>query len=127
MEAQEIKALLQSHMGLVVGRLRLPGDPVEYDESRTTEDIGPLEAMTLIAACWERYSNGRNFYPTKLDKIVRYAEAMTSGLWRWDPEGDPIAITDGLVTGGRHRLHAILLSNTTHRFNVVRRTTKEKV
>ena len=53
-----------------VNRIRLPNpDAPEYDVRDSVEDITPLDAMTLIAGCWERYQNGRNFYPTKLDKI----------------------------------------------------------
>ena len=107
-------------------RVRLPGPQVDYAERNAAEDITPRRAMELIAACWERYENGRNFYPTKLSKILTYAEHMTNGTWEWRETSDPICITDGLVTGGRHRLHAILLSNTTHKFNVRYRTIKDQ-
>ena len=106
-------------------RVRLPGKPIEYDEHIATEEITPLRAMQLIAACWERYSNGRNFYPTKIEKIVRYANEMTEGRWEYRPDGDPITLTDGLITGGRHRLHAVLLSNKTIKANVKYQTTKD--
>ena len=120
----DITRLVQQ-IGLKPGRVRLPGPPVVRNTVASVEDITPLDAMTLIAGAWERYQNGRNFYPTKLDKIIRYAHAMTDGTWEYRPDGDPIHITDGMVTGGRHRLHAILLSNTTQRCNVQRHTTKE--
>jgi hypothetical protein len=107
------------------GRVRTPGPVIAYDEVDSVENITPRVAMELIAACWERYENGRNFYPTKLYKIVGYADAMAQGNWQWREDSDPICITDGLVTGGRHRLHAVLLSSTTQRFNVKRKTTKE--
>ena len=117
----------RTDLGPLSGRVRLPGEPAEYDVTDTVEDITPQRAMELIAACWEQYSNGRNFYPTRLDKIVRYARAMESGQWVYDATGDPISVTDGLVTGGRHRLHAILLSHHTIRANVQYKTTKEKL
>jgi len=117
----------RTDLGPLSGRVRLPGEPVEYDQTDTVEDVTPRRAMELIAGCWERYSNGRNFYPTKLDKIMRYARAMESGQWVYDAEGDPISITDGLVTGGRHRLHAVLLSHVTIRSNITYRNTKEKL
>src|SRR3990167_1664418 len=94
-------------LGPLSGRVRLPGEPVEYDQTDTVEEVTPQFAMELIAGCWERYSNGRNFYPTKLEKINQYAHMMRDGLWEYRSDGDPICITDGLVTGGRHRLHAV--------------------
>jgi hypothetical protein len=116
---------LVTQLGHAVGRVRLPGIPVAYDMRVVAEDVTPQRAMELIAGCWEQYSNGRNFYPTKLDKIMRYARAMESGQWVYDPESDPICITDGLVTGGRHRLHAVLLSHHTIKANVQYKTKKE--
>ena len=108
------------------GRVRLPNpNPPEFEEELRVEEITPERAMSLIAGCWERYENGRNFYPTKLDKIMRYAKAMEGGNWVYDVQGDPICITDGLVTGGRHRLHAVLLSHKTITSNVLHRTKKE--
>lgn len=106
------------------GRVRLPGPPISYDEQVSVETIDPMKAMEFLAETWKRYPDGRNFYPTKIEKIKRYAEAMRNGEWEYRPEGDPIAITDGMVTGGRHRLHAILLSHTEQRFNVKRKTTR---
>jgi hypothetical protein len=123
MNEQIILDMIQKTFGS--GRIRLPGPKVEYDESMQVEEITPLKAMELIAHCWERYQSGRNFYPTKLEKIVRYATQMTEGKWEYRPDGDPITLTDGLITGGRHRLHAVLLSNTTQKFNVKRKTKKE--
>src|SRR5919108_2883248 len=114
----EIADLVRKHLG-TPGRIRLPGVPVEYDEERLVEEVTPLRAMELIAHCWERYQAGRNFYPTKLEKILSYAAAMNAGEWKYLPDGDPIVITDGLITGGRHRLHAILLSGKTIRSNVL--------
>jgi len=119
----QIADLIQKTFG--AGRVRLPGPKVNYHEVTSVEEITPLKAMELIAACWERYESGRNFYPTKIEKIKRYAEAMQNGEWEYRPDGDPICITDGLVTGGRHRLHAVLLSNKTIKANVKRKTTKE--
>ena len=119
----QILDLIEKTFG--AGRVRLPGPKVEYDETTSVEEITPLKAMELIAACWERYQSGRNFYPTKIEKIKRYAEAMMAGQWEYRPDGDPVTLTDGLITGGRHRLHAILLSNTTQRVNVKRKITKE--
>jgi hypothetical protein len=117
-------SLIRKNFNIEPGRIRLPGPKIEYDESTQVEEITPLKAMELIVACWERYENGRNFYPTKLEKIMRYATDMNEGRWEYRSEGDPISITDGLVTGGRHRLHAVLLSNTTQRFNVKRKVSK---
>jgi hypothetical protein len=124
MDSEQIVSLVRKHLG-EPGRIRLPGPPIAYDESTSVEEITPLVAMELIAACWERYQSGRNFYPTKIEKIKRYAEEMQAGTWEYRPEGDPITLTDGLITGGRHRLHAVLLSNTTQKFNVKRKITKE--
>lgn len=103
-------------------RVRLPGPKVDFEETQSVENITPLMAMELIAAAWERYANGRNFYPTKLEKIIQYASQMTEGKWEFRPDGDPICVTDGMVTGGRHRLHAILLSGKTIKANVKRKT-----
>lgn len=124
MEASFIK-LLEERFGRGSGRFRLPGPVIDYDEALTSEEVSPEQAMAWIAATWERYQSGRNFYPTKLEKITRYAEAMRAGEWEYRPDGDPITLTDGIITGGRHRLHAILLSHTTQRFNVKRKITKE--
>jgi hypothetical protein len=120
----DIGQLLREHFPGAVGRIRLPGPLVEYDEVTTVEEITPLVAMELIAACWERYQSGRNFYPTKIEKIKRYAEDMLEGRWEYRPDGDPIVLKDGLVCGGRHRLHAILLSGKSIKTNVKRKTTK---
>lgn len=119
-----IPELLREHLGITPGRLRLPGTPVAYTEESSAEDVSPETAMTWIAATWERYQSGRNFYPTKLEKIKRYADAMRNGEWEYRPEGDPITLTDGIITGGRHRLHAVLLSGQTIRANISRKTTK---
>jgi len=121
----DIAGLLREHLGVTPGRIRLPGPPVNYDEVRVAENVSPTLAMRWIAQTWAKYGNGRDFYPTKLEKILRYSEAMRSGEWEYRPEGDPISITDGIVTGGRHRLHAILLSHTTQKLNVLYRTKKE--
>lgn len=121
----DITKVLEEHFGRRVGRIRLPGPPVAYDETLVSEEVGPEKAMAWIAATWEHYQSGRNFYPTKLEKITRYATAMREGQWEYRPDGDPIVLTDDIITGGRHRLHAILLSHTTQRVNVKRKTTKE--
>ena len=110
----------------LTGRVRLPSEQrVGYETRQVVEDITPAKAMQLIAGCWERYSNGRNFYPTRLEKINQFAHMMRDGLWEYDAKSDPICVTDGLVTGGRHRLHAVLLSHVTIRSNVQYRNTKE--
>ena len=121
----DVAGLVHEAFGVKPVVVRHPGPLVAYDETISVEEISPLRAMELIAATWEKYQNGRNFYPTKLAKIVRYAEAMSDGRWTYEPGWDTIDITDGTITGGRHRLHAILLSHTTQRFNVKRKTTKE--
>lgn len=119
----DIAGLLKEHFGKLPGRLRLPGTPVPYTEETSVEEVTPLQAMTWIANCWEHYSNGRNFYPTKLDKIIRYAKAMEAGEWVFKEDSDPITLTDGMITGGRHRLHAILLSHRPIVAKVKRKTT----
>ena len=121
----DLNPIVLEVFGRSSARVRLPGAPRSFEETLTVEEISPLRAMELIAATWSKYENGRNFYPTKLEKIKFYADAMSEGRWKYDPDGDTIDITDGTVTGGRHRLHAILLSHTTQRFNVRTRTTKE--
>jgi hypothetical protein len=121
----DIATMVREHLGMTPGRIRLPGPPVAYDEVRVAEQVSPLLAMKWIAATWAKYENGRNFYPTKLEKIMRYAELMRSGAWEYRPDGDPIQVTDGIITGGRHRLHAILLSHTTQKMNVLYRTKKD--
>jgi hypothetical protein len=121
---EQVLDLIRKTFG--AGRIRLPGPEVAYDEETRVEEITPLRAMELIAACWERYENGRNFYPTKIDKIKRYADEMLAGTWEYRPDGDPIVVTDGLITGGRHRLHAVLLSNKTIKANVKYKQTKKE-
>jgi hypothetical protein len=121
----DIARLLREQLGREVGRIRLPGPLVEYNEVDTVEEITPLVAMELIAACWEQYQSGRNFYPTKIEKIKRYAEDMLEGRWEYRSDGDPIVIKDGLVCGGRHRLHAVLLSGKSIKANVKRKTQKD--
>lgn len=118
-----IRDLLRGQLGREVGRIRLPGPATRGVELETVEDVTPLRAMTWIARCWDKYSNGRNFYPTKLDKIVAYARSMEAGTWEFRPDGATIDITDGIVTGGRHRLHAVLLSHKTIKCRVRHRTT----
>ena len=124
MNLLDVSQLVREHLGREAGRVRFPGPLPEYDEVVSVEEITPLQAMELIAQTWERYSNGRNFYPTKIEKIKRYAQLMSDGQWEYQPDGQTIDITDGVVTGGRHRLHAVLLSHTTQCFNVKRRTAK---
>lgn len=101
-------------MGKPQGSPRVP-----VVELRMTMDVTPRLAMTWIAFAWTKYGNGRNFYPTQLDKIESYAEDMLDGRWQWSPTQDSINLDDGLVTNGRHRLHAILLSGRTIKCNVV--------
>ena len=115
----DVRQILQrANPNLRVGRVRLEGDSPQYDEYTSHEDITPLKAMEWLVATWQRYPNGRNFYPTRLEKIVRYAEEMRQGEWEYREDSDPIVLTDGMVTGGRHRLHAILLSGQTIHSNV---------
>ena len=122
----DITTLVRKTLGQTSGRVRLhPETPEVFDVRREVRDVGPEQAMEWLAQTWERYSNGRNFYPTRLEKIQRYSRVMTAGGWQYDPDGDPITLTDGIITGGRHRLHAILLSHTTQRFNVQHKTRKE--
>lgn len=122
---KQISTLVREHLGREPGRIRLPGPSVAYTEESSAEEVSPETAMEWIAATWERYQSGRNFYPTKLEKIKRYAEAMRNGEWEYRADGDPITLTDGIITGGRHRLHAVLLSGQTIRANISRKTTKE--
>jgi len=124
--ADTLKKLIMNGPGLNAGRLRTPPEKLpEYFEDRKVEDISPLRAMELLAATWAKYPNGRNFYPTRIEKIKAYADKMRSGTWIYDPEFDPIVVTDGMVTGGRHRLHAILLAHTTVKSNILYRKLKE--
>lgn len=112
-------------LGASLSRVREESTPPEYETRTTVEEVSPLKAMIWLARTWEKYPNGRNFYPTKLEKIRRYAADMESGQWEYRPTGDPISITDGIITGGRHRLHAILLSHTTQKCNIKYQDTKE--
>ena len=122
---QAVEQLLREKLGIQPGQVRLPGTPKEYFEDIVVEEITPLRAMELIAATWERYQNGRNFYPTRIEKIKAYASKMERGEWIYDPEFEPIDITNGTITGGRHRLHAVLLSHTPIKSKVRYRRTKE--
>jgi hypothetical protein len=124
MDTAQISELVRETFGKA-GRVRLPSAPPGYLETDSVEEITPLQAMTWIAATWAKYPDARNFYPTKLEKIISYAREMEQGAWEFRPEGDPICITDGIVTGGRHRLHAILLSHRTIKSNIKYKTTKE--
>lgn len=81
--------------------------------SREVVDVTPDQAMEWIAFAWTKYGSGRNFYPTDLAKIRRYAAQMTSGEWKWSLDQEAINLDDGLITNGRHRLHAILLAHET--------------
>jgi len=121
----DIASLVREHLGREPGRILASAPAPSYDEVRVAEQVSPLLAMRWIAATWQRYQNGRNFYPTKIDKIIQYADLMSAGKWEYRSDGDTIDITDGIVTGGRHRLHAILLSHTTQKFNVLYRTKKD--
>lgn len=100
-------------------------DQPVYTEVYKIEEVTPDRAMEWIATAWQRYKSGRNFYPTELSKIRRYAEMMRTGEWRWTPDQDAICIKDGLVVDGRHRLHAILLSGKTVKCTVDYKTKKE--
>lgn len=95
----------------------MPPPPVETVE---VIDVTPEMAMEWIAFAWTKYGSGRNFYPTELDKIKRYAKLMEGGKWELG-EGT-ITLDDGLITDGRHRCHAILLSHCTVKCTIVRRT-----
>lgn len=54
-----------------------------------------------------------------LPHVMKLARDMTDGNWLWT--GDPIQVdTDGFVRNGQHRLLAVVHSNTTQDFNVVR-------
>lgn len=118
----DITTLVRKNLGATSGRVRIhPDTPEMYEDQCEARDVGPDQAMAWLAATWAKYENGRNFYPTKLEKIQKYALLMQRDMWTYDPAGASIDITDGIVTGGRHRLHAILLSHTTQRFNVRRR------
>jgi hypothetical protein len=121
----DIASLVRKHMGREPGRILASAPAPEFTEVRVAENVSPLLAMKWIASTWAKYQNGRNFYPTKLEKILAYSELMSSGAWEYRPDGDSIDITDGIVTGGRHRLHAILLSHTTQKMNVLYRTKKD--
>ncbi|MCI0565370.1 MAG: hypothetical protein MN733_43450 [Nitrososphaera sp.] len=125
MTEDQIADLIQRTFGKRPGRVRLPGLPVEYDERTERELVTPMRAMQLIAATWDRYPDARNFYPTKIEKIVKYGQDMEAGKWEYRPDGDPIVITDGIVTGGRHRLHAVLLSHKSIESNIKYKNTKE--
>jgi hypothetical protein len=125
MEDQIIELLTKTFGDRLNGRFRLPGEPQEYTATKEVMEVTPLQAMTWIAETWQRYPNGRNFYPTKIEKIKRYAEDMRSGKWEYRPDGDPIVVTDGMITGGRHRLHAILLSGQTIKANILTKTRKD--
>jgi hypothetical protein len=111
--------------GLAVNRVQHTIPVPEYDETRSTEMLSPLDAMAILATCWTHYKNGSNLAATKLDKIIRYADAMKAGSWTFDPSAQDITLVDGVVANGRRRLHAILLSSTSQQFNITRRTTKE--
>lgn len=121
----EVEALLREKLGIEPGQIRLPGQPKEFFEDIREEEITPLRAMELIAATWEKYQNGRNFYPTRIEKIKAYASKMERGEWIYDPDFQTIDVTNGSVTGGRHRLHAVLLSHTTIKAKVRYRRTKD--
>lgn len=121
-----VEQVLREKLGIEPGQVRLPGQPREFFEDIREEEITPLRAMELIAATWERYQNGRNFYPTRIEKIKAYADKMARGEWVTDaPLTQTIDVTDGIVTGGRHRLHAVLLSHTPIKAKVRYRRTKE--
>lgn len=123
----DLTTMVRKHFGRTPGRVITPGPRPEFTEEIVTEDVTPERAMRWIAATWVKYQNGRNFYPTQIDKIIDYAHLMERDMWTCDPADDPIDITNGTITGGRHRLHALLLSHTTQIFRVRYRTTKEKI
>lgn len=83
---------------------------VQFDEHWRMEQVTPDMAMGWIAASWGQ--NGRQFYPTKVEKIRQYAELMRAGEWKFHPNAR-IEIRDGILTGGKHRCHAVLLSGVT--------------
>lgn len=83
---------------------------VQFDEEWRMEQVTPDKAIGWIASAWGH--NGRNFYPTKVEKIRQYADLMRKGEWKFHPSAR-IEILDGKLAGGKHRCHAVLLSGVT--------------
>lgn len=95
---------------------------VQFDEQESIEEITPDTAMTWIANSWGK--NGRQFYPTKIEKIRHYAQLMRENKWEHDIQHSRIELKDGVVTGGKHRLHAVLLSGKPIWSKVLRKNRK---
>jgi hypothetical protein len=99
--------------------------PPEYITTYSTEEVTPDLAMEWIAASWGK--NGRNFVPTQIDKIRKYAELMRAGEWVFEPERDAIVFKNGVVCDGRHRLHAVLLSGCTIKCVIKRKVSLDQL
>ena len=97
---------------------------VQFDEWESIEEVTPDTAMAWIAASWGK--NGRQFYPTQLEKIQRYAKLMRENKWEHDIQHSRIELKDGVVTGGKHRLHAVLLSGKSIWTRVLRKNRRLK-
>jgi hypothetical protein len=106
-------------------RVRFAGPPRAYTETYEIMEVTPDQAMEWIAAAWQHYKSGRNFYPTQIEKIRRYASEMRSGEWQWRADGEAICLKDGVIAEGRHRLHAILLSGKTVKCTVKHKNLKK--
>jgi hypothetical protein len=82
------------------------------DPKVTIEEIGPAEAAEILQ---------NNDHNRRVDwrVIDNYARQMSEGEWRF--AGDPIRISvTGRLLDGQYRLNAIIQSQTTHKFTVIR-------
>lgn len=81
----------------------------------TVEKIGPKEAQALLA---KNFSNRR----IRPSRVEMYADMMTRGQWLMT--GEPIIMkVDGSLVNGQHRLLAVIQSDTTQEFAIVRNAT----
>jgi hypothetical protein len=89
------------------------------NQTVTEEEIGPQKATEYLSL--NRPGN-RHLIKRNIDYLVREMEEHRF----ISLNGDTIRFTsDGLLADGQHRLHALILSNSTYRFLVVRGVSEE--
>jgi hypothetical protein len=80
------------------------------------------EVMTItprLAKSWiEKYSNPRNRNISE-SAVANYARAMATGQWQLNGEAI-IFDSNGILTNGHHRLHALVRSNSSVEFLIIR-------
>lgn len=92
-------------------------NPMTAPKATTPPDMEIVEVTPAIAEAWlEKNVSNRKLSDTA---VTKYAKLMTDGMWHYD--GSPIRFdTTGKLIDGQHRMWAIIESDTTQQFIVLR-------